>query len=126
MCQRKIIGKGVFNIVPLLRGCDCPTIVEIRDIDTNPPVTHDCRDIVTGFQMSGYPVTFRICKCTRNQKGDCINLPPTYIVAPKYLAPQPDLSQEIWTENGRSLFYEPGHVDPEDYDDGPQTNIALL
>jgi hypothetical protein len=117
MCQRKIIGKGIFKIVPVMNGCDCPQITQIRDVDSDPiradeilaeapqtpivPVTHTCRDIKTDFKMKAYPVTFRFCEC--DDPNGCKNLPRTDLADNKFLgAPE----EEFWTENGKGVYFE--------------------
>lgn len=82
MCQRKIIGKGILKIVPLLNGCSCPVIKEIRDTDKSPlskskvpPLTH-CHDVFTrlkGTEYSSAFMLFRYCHC--NPQGHCATLP---------------------------------------------------
>lgn len=130
MCMRKIIGKGVFKIVPVINGCNCPTIVQIRDIDVEPitvneiiaealpptyphphphtPVTHTCRDIKTVFRMNEYPVTFRFCNCP----GDmgCVNLPRTDLSINKILNTD---ERECWSEDGRGVYFEGVFEDDE-------------
>lgn len=75
MCQRKIIGKGIFRIVPVMNGCDCPMVTQIRDVDH----THAkhylrrCIDAKTGlFWQNGNPVEWRFCMCG---KTPCAVLP---------------------------------------------------
>lgn len=127
MCQRKIIGKGVFNIVPVdpgPSGCRCPAVTQIRDVDAETklphPVTYPCRDIKTIFEMNGYPVTFRFCKC---ETAECAYLPQKTICSEKFGGV--DLSKEIWTEDGKGMTYEPGFVDP-DYTEDFSSNIGLI
>lgn len=80
MCQRKIIGKGVFKIVPVLNGCACPTIKEIRDIDTTPRKKYSlpnyCFDMFTDIigNEQGDRMFFRHCVC-RYPAGVCGRLP---------------------------------------------------
>lgn len=61
MCQRKIVGKGYFSIVPAMNGCECPMIVQIRDLHTGMLSKHflkRCIDIKNEFS-----VDWRFCVC---------------------------------------------------------------
>lgn len=74
MCQRKIIGKGVFRIVPILNGCPCPMVIQIRDIDQS-FVRINCVDAKTELLWNnGNPVEWRFCLCRRSD-GLCDQLP---------------------------------------------------
>lgn len=112
MCQRKIIGKGVYKIVPIdpgLNACLCAKIVQIRDVDEMPEVTYKCRDIKTEFVMHGYPVFFRFCQCG---VPDCRFLPQKTICSEQF--GNVDLSKELWTEDGKGMTFEPGFLEEED------------
>lgn len=104
MCLRKIIGKGVFKIVPITPGgCMCPQVKQIRDVDINPEITTKCRDIRTNFTMHNNRVTFRFCKCPST--AGCENLPPSVESNPQFLGPHIG-ERECWSENTNGLYFE--------------------
>jgi hypothetical protein len=93
MCQRKIIGKGIFRVVPAKAGtpdrCACPNIIAILDIDKargpSQIKIQRCIDVKTDLYLydefdQRIPVFFRLCMCPGSAQGfPCGNLPPVYL-----------------------------------------------
>lgn len=106
MCQRKIIGEGTFRIVPLMKGCDCPKIVEVRDADLTPELKltpieraafratkmNYCYDMHTSMVAApGMHIIFRHCVC-HHFSGMCMKLPP--LLVPDFFADQKEDDDE--------------------------------
>lgn len=108
MCQRKIISKGKYWIVPVMRGCTCPKISEIHDTDaiaaaqkftpkqsaaSRAAAMHFCYDMHTQLAAAeGHHVVFRHCVC-QHFTGLCMKLPPLLYIPEEdgeYVLPEDD------------------------------------
>lgn len=77
MCMKKIIGKGVFRVVPI-GECLCPMIKKFRDLDHPEPPKYplkECQNIKTEMKESEHFIYLRFCVCN-DPSGRCGKLPP--------------------------------------------------